>query len=506
MRAPRFDHGLGAARAPNESLRNRASWAAVLLAAVLLAVLAAGGCATNPVTGKRQFSLVSSEQELSIGRDGYQAVLKEYGRYDDARLQAYVDSVGQSLARVSQLPNLEWHFTLLDDPVVNAFAMPGGYIYITRGILAHLNSEAQLAGVLGHEIGHVTARHTASRITQQQIAGLGLGLASIFSESFRQYSNAAQTALGIIFLKYSRADENQADELGVGYAVKAGYDPREIPPTYAMLKRVSDRAGQKMPGFLSTHPDPGDREVRTEALATQAAAGKSGLVIRGRSYIDRLEGVVFGADPRDGTFEGSHFYHPGLGFEMRFPEGWKTQNSHSAVMAAEPSNRATMQLTLIDAGTFSPAGYVRELERSGKISGSRGGEERIGGDPAWVGVVAVTGSDNTQRTLAAAFIRRSDAQMFEVLGATAASGDENEDRILTAARSFRRLTDPARLSARPDRVHVVTAKQQESFDEMMSRLGIRGDEAETLAIVNNLQHDENILRGQQIKIVEHGMR
>src|SRR5262249_43193809 len=143
--------------------------------------------------------------------------------------------VGQALARVSHRPDLEWHFTVLDDPVVNAFAMPGGYVYITRGILAHLNSEAQLAGVLGHEIGHVTARHTAQRLTQQQVAGLGLGLASAVSETFRQYGQMAQTALGVLFLKYSRDDETQADELGVEYATKAGWDPREIPATYAML-------------------------------------------------------------------------------------------------------------------------------------------------------------------------------------------------------------------------------------------------------------------------------
>src|SRR5438445_6288474 len=141
--------------------------AAVAAVALLAVPPPFTGCATNPVTGKRQFSLVTPQQELQMGTEGNKAVLEEYGAYDDPKLAAYVDSVGLALARVSHLPNLEWHFTVIDDPAVNAFALPGGYIYITRGILAHLNSEAQLAGVLGHEIGHVTARHSAQQATQQ---------------------------------------------------------------------------------------------------------------------------------------------------------------------------------------------------------------------------------------------------------------------------------------------------------------------------------------------------
>ena len=182
----------------------RARLALFLLGLAILSALIVS-CATNPATGKREFSLVSADQEAAIGKEGFPATVAEYGLYDDPSLAAYVDSIGQRLAKSSELPNLSWHFTVLDDPVVNAFAMPGGYIYITRGILAHLGSEAQLAGVLGHEIGHVTARHSARQITQQQLAGLGLGLASAFSESFRQYSGAAQQALGLIMLKIGRA-------------------------------------------------------------------------------------------------------------------------------------------------------------------------------------------------------------------------------------------------------------------------------------------------------------
>src|SRR5499426_733650 len=187
-------------------------------AAVAALAWAAAGCAVNPATGKKEFTLVTPAQEAAMGREGYSAAIAEYGLYDDASVSAYVDSVGRKVAAASEQPTLPWRFTVLDDPVVNAFAMPGGYIYVTRGLLAHMQSEAQLAGVLGHEIGHVTARHSARQITQQQLAGLGLGIASALSSTVQQYSQAAQTALGLVFLKYGRDDETQADELGVAYA------------------------------------------------------------------------------------------------------------------------------------------------------------------------------------------------------------------------------------------------------------------------------------------------
>ena len=473
--------------------------------ALAAALLGLAGCATNPVSGRREFSLVSPAQELQIGREGYPAVLKEYGVYQDPQLQAYVDSVGHRLAKVSHLPDLEWHFTLLDDPTVNAFAMPGGYIYITRGIIAHLNSEAQLAGVLGHEIGHVTARHTAQRITQQQIAGLGLGVAGIVSGGFRRYSDAAQSALGIIFLKYSRDDETQADQLGVEYATKAGYDPREIPSTYAVLKRVSERSGQRMPAFLSTHPDPGDREQRTSELARQAAAGKTGLLIRNKAHVQRLEGVVFGDDPRHGYFEGGHFYHPELGFEMVFPSGWKTQNGHEAVAAVEPDQRAGMQLTLAEAGEQSPSEYVASLERGGKVATARGEPETIGGFPAWAGRLLVDLQGGGQGTFAGAFVRKAD-RMFEIVGRSTQPGDVLEGAILASARSFRGLADARRLAATPDRVHVVTLSESGTFGEVVPRLGPQALSLEDTEILNNAEGDEPVSAGQVLKIVRPGKK
>jgi predicted Zn-dependent protease len=477
----------------------------VMLALVVLGA-AAPGCAINPVTGRRELSLVSPDQELQIGREGYRAVAAEYGLYGDAALQAYVETVGQKVAKASHLPDLEWHFVLLDDPTVNAFAMPGGYVYVTRGILAHLNSEAQLAGVLGHEVGHVTHRHTAERISQQQLYGLGLGLASAFSETVRRYGDVAEQALGLLFLKYSRDDETEADELGVEYATGAGYDPREIPATYAMLKRVSEQAGQRLPGFLSTHPDPGNREVTTAALAEQAAQGRTGLTVNGPDYLRRLDGVVFGSDPRQGYFAGDEYVHPTLGFQMSFPAGWRHQDTRSAVTAQEPGPQAVMQLSLADSGASAPLAYVQGLSARGALTAASGAPETVGGFPAWVGHVSLAQQSGPPVPAAAGFIRRSAALMFQVLGRSQQPGDANEAKILASLRTFRAVTDPARLEVKPDRIKVEPVASTTSFEAALKRLGAAPALLATDALINNLQPDAAVKAGTLVKYVVPGKR
>ena len=476
---------------------------ALTLAAALIAVaLTLVACATNPVTGRRELSLVSSSQELQIGRDGYAAVVNEYGKYDDPALAAYVDSVGQRVARTSDLPNLEWHFTLVDDAAVNAFAMPGGYIYVTRGILPYLNSEAQLAAVLGHEVGHVTHRHTAEQITRQQLAGLGFGILQVAVPGLRPYSSAGQQALGLLFLSFSRQNENEADALGVAYSTRASYDPREMPATYTALQRIQTSSGSNIPTFLSTHPDPGDRQGRTTTLASQAAAGKSGLIIRQRDYLRHLEGLVFGPDPRQGYFEGRTFYHPQQNFQIDVPSGWKQQNSHASVAAAEPSNKAVVQLSIANAGDASPEGYVQSLLRAGKITDASGRRENIGGYDSWLGRVVAPGT-NGPVTIDAAFIR-TPGTMYEVLGQSAQPGDANDLQVVETMRSFRPLADPTRRRATPARVRLSTAPSSGTLRAMLPQLGEQGATADQLSILNGLELDEPVQVGKTLKLVTPG--
>jgi predicted Zn-dependent protease len=478
----------------------------VLLAFFLVAqTMGAGGCATNPVTGKKQISLVSEGKELQMGAEADPAVISEYGLYDDPEMQRYVDGIGQKLGKVSHLPSLAWHFRVLDSPVVNAFAIPGGYIYITRGIVAYMNSEAQIAGVLGHEIGHVTARHSAQQITRQQLAGLGVLAGAVFVSAFRPYSGIAQQGLGLLFLKYSRDNETQADELGVGYATKAGYDPREIPSTYETLKRIGERSSSSLPGFLSTHPDPGDREIRTTQLGEAAAASAHRtLTINAAGYKQRLDGVVFGDDPRAGYFLANRFYHPEMRFQMIFPQGWQTANQPAQVVAASQAGGA-MQLTLVktDNASLSPADYVGSLQQKGEILQANGRSENFRDYPAWVGTVLAK-TESGQQEFQAGWVRIRPGQFLQVIGVP--KTQSAADQILSSIRSIAALSDPSRVNVTPDRVVIRTAPRTAPFSEIWAAIGGGAISLEEGAILNSTRAGTVIASGTVIKTVKKGTK
>jgi predicted Zn-dependent protease len=222
---------------------------------ILLWVLS---CATNPVTGKREFVLLSEQDEIRMGQETDPQIVEMYGVYDDEDLAEYIENLGQQMAKVSHRPQLNYEFKIMDSPVVNAFAVPGGYVYFTRGILAYLNNEAELAGVMGHEIGHITARHSAKQYSKAQLVQVGLGLGSVLSEVFSQYAGMVSQGIGLLFLKFSRNDEREADDLGVEYSSRVGYDAREMANFFNTLNRMGSGKGS-LPDFLSTHANPENR-------------------------------------------------------------------------------------------------------------------------------------------------------------------------------------------------------------------------------------------------------
>ncbi len=485
------------------------TWLQRSLAALILAVIMGpSGCATNPVTGKKQISLVSAGKELQMGQEADPAVIAEYGVYDNPEVQRYVDGVGNRLGKVSHLPNLGWHFRVLDSPVVNAFAIPGGYIYITRGILAYMRSEAQLAGVMGHEIGHVTARHSAQQITRQQIAGIGVIAGAVFVPAFRPYSMIAQQGLGLLFLQYSRDNETQADELGIEYAVKANYDPRQIPATYATLKRIGEKVGSSLPSFLSTHPDPGDREVRTTQLSNAAASSAHRpLDINEAEYRRTIEGLVYGDDPRAGYFLANRFYHPQLKFQIIFPQGWQTANQPSQVIALNQGAGAAMQLTLVrskdEESGFSPADYVAALQRKGEILRSNGRSENFRDFPAWVGMVTAQTESGT-KDLVAGWVRTRPGEFLQVLGQ--AGSQSAADQIFASIRSIAALTDPAKINVTPDVIAIKPAPRTAPFSDIWSQIGGGAIGLEDAAILNSTRPATTIPAGALVKTVTKGVR
>src|SRR5881397_3503447 len=425
----------------------------------LAAALAAGlvsGCATNPATGARQLMLISESQEIAMGRDYDKQVVASIGLYPDSGLQRYMQQFGAPLAATSERPNLPWSFRVVDDPVVNAFALPGGYIYVTRGILAHLNSEAELAGVVGHEIGHVTARHSVSQLSKQQLAQIGLAVGSL-----------ASAGLGVLFLKYSRDAERQADDLGLRYMRRVNYDPREMPHVFEMLTRVSQaEGGGRVPEWLATHPDPENRRGRIEQEIAALPQTFSGVAVNRDAYLRRLDGLVFGNNPREGYFKDNYFFHPELRFRLTFPEGWTSSNGRQAVVAVSPEKDAAVELSFAKEPTADAAAEAF-LSQRGFTSGYPV-RTSVSGLPAVSAAFAAAAENGTLRGTAL-FVEHGGA-VYRLLGyATEARWPTVQAAAERALRSFARLTDPVALGVQPQRVDIVTLDQGTTIEEMARR-------------------------------------
>ena len=472
--------------------------------AASLAVAAAVGvaaCATNPATGRRQISLVSESQEKQMGQQADQEVAASIGLYPETNLQAYVQRIGEGLAAHSERPGLAWTFRLVDDPAVNAFAIPGGYVYVTRGLVSYLTSEAELAAVMGHEIGHVTARHTVSMISKAQLANVGLMLGMILRPELQNYGNLAEAGLSVLFLKYSRDAERQADDLGLRYVTRGGYDPRPMTDVFTTLERVSatEKKG-RVPGWLSTHPDPGDRRTRIgqEIAALTTPPGTLG---RDRAeYLRRLDGMEFGEDPREGFFQQNVFYHPEMRFRFAFPPGWKTSNQKQAVGATSPGEDAVVVITL--AQRDSPEIASREFFSQGGVQQGSAWRGDINGLPAVAHGFAAQTQQGVLRGLAA-FVSHQ-GKVFQILGYTPSSRWARYDNVMAEAlNSFERLTDRRYLQVEPKKLDIVNLPRAMSLREFAERYPSTVP-LETLAIINEVPVDGTLEAGQPAKRVVGG--
>jgi predicted Zn-dependent protease len=473
--------------------------------AVLMVATLGVACAKNPVSGKREIVLVSEAQEIELGRSTARQVKESLGHYEEPGLSSYVSELGLRLARGSERPHLPWEFHVLDSPVVNAFALPGGFIYLTRGILAHMNNEAALVGVLGHEIGHVTARHSVQQISRAQLAGLGLGVGLIFVPEVRPFGDLLETGLGLMFLKFGRDDERQSDQLGVRYSRANGYDPREMAFFFDVLSRQGERSGGGIPSWLSTHPDPEERKGRILELASATGPPVEPLVVAELEFKRRIEGMIFGENPRQGFVEGSRFLHPDLRFQIDFPAGWKIENTRQAVYAAPLQGDAALQLT---ASRTSPGARPDEHARAFfQRHGLRYGDvERLRVDEfsayratfeARSGATALTGE--------AGFVTDGET-VYEILGYTRPQSFRRyRPAFLACLQSFSRLRDPRALAAEARRIALYRVRQAAPLAQVLKEAGFdRPEDLETLALLNNLRLSDDVPSGSLLKVLTTG--
>lgn len=479
-------------------------------AVAIFALSLFSSCSTNPVTGKKQVVLMSEAQEIAMGQEADPQIIQEFGLYPDSSLQRYMNQKGQEMARISHRPNIAYNFRVLNSDVINAFAVPGGYVYFTRGILAHLNNEAQFSGVLGHEIGHVAARHTVSQQTKQTLMQVGLIGGMILSPRVAQFGESLSQGLGLLMLKYGRDAEKQSDELGVQYSSKIGYDAHHMGNFFTTLERQSEKAGQRLPEFMSTHPDPGNRYVTVQQLATQwqQSNGKTAADMKvGReSYLRLIEGIVYGEDPREGFRENGVFYHPVLKLQFNTPQGWQYQNSPTQVAFAPKDGNAVLIFTMGEGKTVNEA--AQAMVQKAKLQNVQSQQTTINGFPAIVvmGDQVQQNQQTGQSQVAARamiYFIQDGTSVYQFIGASAPQNfNTYSPTFQSVAQSYKRLTDVAKINIKPERVRLRTLNQSTTLQQALTNYGMPASRHEELAILNGMQLTDKLPSGTMIKIIQ----
>ncbi|HUH33272.1 MAG TPA: M48 family metalloprotease [Daejeonella sp.] len=481
----------------------------LLTACLAASILLMDGCAVNPVTGKKEVVLMSEAQEIAMGKEADPQIIQQFGLYDNKELQDFINVKGKEMAAISHRPGLDYQFRIVDSDVINAFAVPGGYVYFTRGIMAHFNNEAEFAGVLGHEIGHIAARHSVEQQRNQMLGQLGLITGMIISPEFGQFAEQASQGLGLLLLKFGRDAERESDKLGVEYSSKIGYDAHEMAGFFHTLERKSGDAAEAIPDFLSTHPNPGDRNVAVNQLATEWTK-KLNLTdpkVNRNTYLKRIEGLVYGEDPKQGFVENSVFYHPVLKLQFPIPANWAYQNTPDRVQMAPKDGRAMMMLTLAPGKSLQEAassilqGYNLQALESKEIS--------VNGLPA-IAIVADQKPAQQQqqqqqqqvvRTLS--YLIQYNDLIYHLIGVTSSNDFNNYLPLFTSTMgSFKQLTDASKLNRKPERVRIKTVKQNSTLEQALRSFNVQQKRFEEFAIVNGMKLTDRVAQGSLIKVIE----
>ncbi len=494
-------HNTGTSHSQSSGRSHRLAGFTLVLAFVVLTLT---GCATNPVTGKKDFVMMSEEQELALGQQVAEQVKARYQPYEDEALQAYLSQLGEELANNSHRSNLIFRFTLVDDPLVNAFAVPGGYIYITRGILAYMNSEAELAGVVGHEIGHVTARHSVRSQAKAQAAGVAGILAAVATGS-RSVADAANV-LGAAFVRgYGRSYELEADRLGAEYLASNQYDPDDMLKVVGILKNHEEfdkkraeaegRQPRAYHGVFATHPENDDRlqEVIAAAKELKGAGGQRG---KDRdAFLRRLDGMVYGDSESQGIVRLNKFYHKDLDLFVDFPRGWRIENTPTAVLSTNKENTTQIVLAGIEdqSRKETPEQFAK---RKFKVTD---GVRLRGESPGYMGVTRVKDKNGTRDARVAVVFHKDRVIIFH---AVSKSGVPAEAGLRAVAESARTLRNDEQDEARARRLKIVRAKRGDTFERLAELTPLTNYAADELRLLNGLYPDGQPTPGQLLKIVE----
>lgn len=486
----------------------------LVLSTVIFSIIVLAGCVRNPVTGKKQFAVMSEANEIAMGAAYDPQIVAQFGLYENEVLQAYINEKGQQMAAISHRPGLNYDFKIVDSPVVNAFAVPGGYVYFTRGIMAHFNNEAEFAGVLGHEIGHVTARHSVVQQRNATFAQLGLIAGMIASPELAQLAEPASAGMQLLLLKFGRDAESQSDELGVEYSTKIGYDAHEMADFFNTLARKSAATGVSIPEFMSTHPDPVNRRERVNEMATevQQSEGLTNLKVGRDSYLSMIEGLVYGEDPRQGFVEDWRFYHPALEFDFPIPNGWQYQNSPQQFQMAPQDGKALMFLAIASGSSLDEAASGLAQQYQLQVLSSQ--PTNVSGNNA----IELIGQQVTQEATADTpagtplvkvkiMLIQYGGLIYQIVGASSPADFNGYDNLFNSTmRGFKRLTDPEKLGRLPERLSVKQVTTSKTLAQSLQSFGIPSERHEEFAVLNGMLVTDVLPAGTNIKVLGGSQR
>ena len=460
-------------------------------------------CSVNPVTGERDFVLMSEDAELEMGRKYYSQILQSQALYQDPKIQSYVQSIGDSLAELSHRSDLIYRFTVLDSPDVNAFALPGGYIFINRGLMVYLSSEEELAAVLGHEIGHVTARHSVRQISQAQV--LSIISYAVAREAGSAAGDLANIASGALVAGYGRDMELQADSLGAEYMAKQGYSALGMIDTISVLKEhelysteVSKRRGsnqQTYHGIFASHPS-NDSRLK-EVIKKADSLRKDSLESNSLNYLKRIEGMTYGDSQVAGILRKNGFYHKDLDIRLISPDNWEVLNTPNSLIFIAPEGKASLQVSVSDqVRKETPKNYLSRLT-SGEVYQSK--ELKLGGHQAFLTLL----EENFRISRVAIVFKNK--RIFTFYGTTEKNGldiGEFDNQFLSIIESFRDLKATEIELTEPLLIKSYKVARGDSYSSLARKSPIPFDPESRLRLLNGDYPDGDLEVDAWIKIVE----